>query len=225
HIPRPGRHPLVTAGAPVTAPSPEDEKSSLRRLALARRASIDRDLRDAAPLAAARHFCDGVRLAADDVVAGYWPIRDEIDCRPLLEHLLAAGRAVALPGFTAAGGLSFRRWSDGEALHPAGFGTLAPPETAPVVQPTVMFVPLLGFDSEGTRLGYGKGHYDRAIASMPERPLLVGYGFAAQELDGIPREAHDVPLDIMITETGLRRFSGGGRGEERGATRATAVSG
>lgn len=209
----------------MTAPSPEDAKSNLRQLALVRRASIGRELRDAAARAAARHFLDGIGLADDDVVAGYWPIRDEIDCRPLLEQLLTAGRAVALPGFTTAGGLSFRRWSDGEALHPAGFGTLAPPVTAPVVQPTVMLIPLLGFDSEGTRLGYGKGHYDRAIAGMPKRPLLVGYGFAAQELDGIPREAHDVPLDIMITETGLRRFSGGGRGEERGATRATAVSG
>ena len=94
----------------------------------------------------------------------------------------------------------------GQPLYPSGFGTLAPSEVAPIVEPDIVVMPLLGFDRHGTRLGYGKGYYDRTLAQMGTKPLLVGYAFAAQELDFIPREAHDVPLDMLVTENGARRF-------------------
>jgi len=67
-------------------------------------------------------------------------------------------------------------------------------------------MPLLGFDKRGTRLGYGGGYYDRTLERLGKRPRLVGIAFAAQEIEDIPREAHDVPLDVIVTEQGARTF-------------------
>jgi 5-formyltetrahydrofolate cyclo-ligase len=97
-------------------------------------------------------------------------------------------------------------WEAGAPLYDAGFGTLAPAESAPVAVPELIIIPLLGFDKTGTRLGYGRGYYDRTLAAMDKKPTLVGYAFAAQELDEIPRAAHDVPLDYLVTEAGVRLF-------------------
>ena len=102
--------------------------------------------------------------------------------------------------------LELRLWEQGAPLYEAGFGTLAPADSAPRVEPDVILMPLLGFDRHGTRLGYGGGYYDRTLAPLSKRPRLVGFAFAAQELDLIPREAHDVPLDAIVTEAGVRHF-------------------
>jgi len=67
-------------------------------------------------------------------------------------------------------------------------------------------MPLLGFDKRGTRLGYGGGYYDRTLGTLSKRPRLVGIAFAIQELPEIPREAHDVPLDMIVTEDGVHSF-------------------
>ena len=67
-------------------------------------------------------------------------------------------------------------------------------------------MPLLGFDRYGTRLGYGGGYYDRTLAHLQKRPRLVGFAFARQEIDRIPRQPHDVPLDAIVTELGVRHF-------------------
>jgi len=72
--------------------------------------------------------------------------------------------------------------------------------------PDLVLMPLLGFDDQGTRLGYGGGYYDRTLSVLPKKPLLVGLAFAAQELPHIPREAHDIPLDMIVTENGMRAF-------------------
>jgi 5-formyltetrahydrofolate cyclo-ligase len=102
--------------------------------------------------------------------------------------------------------LELRLWEQGTPLYEAGFGTLAPSELAPQVEPDVILMPLLGFDARGTRLGYGGGYYDRTLEKLSKRPRLVGVAFAVQELDHIPREAHDVPLDVIVTEQGARTF-------------------
>ncbi|WP_204569801.1 5-formyltetrahydrofolate cyclo-ligase [Arsenicitalea aurantiaca] len=186
----------------------EAEKALLRDRARAQRARISTGDRAAAARAAASHFGEGVEVPPDAVVALYWPIRDEIDCRPLLARLMDGGQAVCLPvveGDDAP--LLLRLWEAGTPLYPSGFGTLAPVETAPVAVPDIMVIPLLGFDRMGTRLGYGRGYYDRTIANLPRRPLLVGYAFAAQEVPAIPRAPHDVPLDLIVTEHGVRRFA------------------
>jgi 5-formyltetrahydrofolate cyclo-ligase len=157
----------------------------------------------------ARHFFEGVTLGPRDVVAGYWPIRDELDCKPILTRLMDSGQPVCLPVVMGEElPLALRLWRDGEALYPAGLGTLAPEDGAPLVEPDVVLMPLLGFDRSGTRLGYGGGYYDRTLAGLGRRPVLVGLAFAEQALDvDIPREPHDVPLDLVVTEEGVTRFS------------------
>ena len=100
-----------------------------------------------------------------------------------------------------------RLWEQGTPLYPSGFGTLAPSEIAPRVEPDVVVMPLLGFDKRGTRLGYGGGYYDRTLARMKKKPKLIGYAFAAQELPEIPRQPHDLPLDAVATERGIRWFA------------------
>ena len=102
--------------------------------------------------------------------------------------------------------LFFRVWDPDASLFEAGFGTLAPGDDAPLAIPDIMVLPLVGFDGAGTRIGYGRGYYDRTISSLAAKPLLVGYAFSVQELDAIPSEAHDVPLDLVVTELGVRRF-------------------
>ena len=185
----------------------EEAKAALRVRARAARASLDHGERAEAAAAAARHFFDGIALAASDVVAAYWRIRDELDCQPILVRLMDSNQTVVLPVVLGPEEpLDLRVWEQGASLYESGFGTLAPSELAPKAEPDVVIMPLLAFDSRGTRLGYGGGYYDRTLASMKKRPRLVGLAFAAQELDRIPREAHDVPLDAVVTEAGVRHF-------------------
>ncbi len=185
----------------------EEAKAQMRLLAHKQRGALSSSMRARAGEKAAAHFLASIPLETDQIISAYWPIRDEIDCKPILRKLMDDGRQVCLPVIVRDDGpLEFRVWEQGAALYEAGFGTLGPADGAPVVEPDVIIVPLLGFDKSGTRLGYGKGHYDRSIAVMHKRPILVGYAFGAQELVDIPRAEHDVPLDWMVTEKGAQHF-------------------
>ena len=223
-IPRPGRH--LISGAfgklrgirllprrdhnrtgKVADPAVEEAKAALRLKARATRAAIAPAVRQAAAKAAATHFFSGLSLAPRQIVAGYWRIKDEMDCQPILIRLMDSGQPVCLPVVLGDDQpLDLRLWEDGAPLYEAGFGTLAPSDLAPRVVPDIVIMPLLGFDRRGTRLGYGGGYYDRTLETLPTKPRLVGLAFAAQEFDIIPREPHDVPLDAIVTETGFRTF-------------------
>jgi len=187
----------------------EEEKAALRKHSHAARAALSPAERAEAAQAVARAFFDEIAYAPEDVIAGYWSIRDELDCQPILVRLMDSGQKVVLP--VVLGGdapLDMRVWEPDQPLYEAGFGTLAPADHAPRARPDLMLVPLLGFDKAGTRLGYGGGYYDRTVAAMRRKPLLVGLAFAAQEVARIPREPHDIPLDAVITEQGVRFFGG-----------------
>ncbi len=185
----------------------EQLKIDLRRQARNRRADLSGADRDAAAQQAAVHFRQHVQPGENDVVALYWSIRDELDTRPLLLALMDAGLSVCLPVVHGDNDpLVFRIWQDGEPLYESGFGTLAPGDNAPEAVPDILVMPLLAFDASGTRLGYGGGYYDRTIARLGNRPQRIGYCFSAQELPEIPRAEHDAPLDMIVTETGIRRF-------------------
>lgn len=187
----------------------EETKAALRIRARTARAGLDQDDRTDAASAAARHFFDGISLDPAQVVAAYWRIRDEIDCQPILVRLMDSNQKVVLPVVLGPDQpLDLRVWEQGTSLFEAGFGTLAPSELAPRAEPDVIIMPLLGFDKHGTRLGYGGGYYDRTLARLSKKPMLVGLAFSAQEFDHIPREPHDVPLDAVVTEAGMRHFGG-----------------
>ncbi len=133
-------------------------------------------------------------------IAGYWPIRGEIDPRPLL---LALGRPIALPVTGPRGtALTFRLWRPGDALAPGPFG-LSEPTGLPAA-PDVLLVPLLAYDASGNRLGYGGGYYDRTIAATGA--LAIGAAYAGQEVAAVPAGPDDRPLAGVVTETGLRYF-------------------
>ena len=183
-------------------------KENLRDVARTQRAALGSAARAAHAKTAAQFFADEIAIPADVAVAAYWPIRDEIDSKPVLIYLMDILRQiVALPVVVGdEQPLVFRQWESDAPLFEAGFGALAPGETSPVVVPDLIIIPLLAFDKHGTRLGYGRGYYDRTIAQMAKKPITVGYAFSAQELDEIPRGAYDQPLDYLVTENGVRRF-------------------
>ena len=185
----------------------EHAKAAMRAKAHAMRDAMWPDRRAEASRAAAANFFEGVALTSGQMVAAYWPIRDELDVKPVLTRLMDDGQPVCLPVVVGDGlPLELRLWQPGAALYPSGFGTLAPDELAPIVEPDMILMPLLGFDKQGTRLGYGGGYYDRTLTRLTKKPKLVGFAFALQEFDHIPRDSHDVPLDAVVTENGVTRF-------------------
>ena len=144
------------------------------------------------------------------IVAGYWPMGDELDLRPLLQALHTRGFALALPVMVgAARPLIFRRWQPGYPLCTAEFGTQEPTADQAVSRPDILLVPLLAFDAQGGRLGYGGGFYDRTLAQLRTeggRVCALGVALSAQEVPAVVCGPHDQPLDGIITEQGVRFF-------------------
>jgi 5-formyltetrahydrofolate cyclo-ligase len=178
------------------------QKGVLRRTALERRAEAFRTLGEAAPMAV-RNGILGMVLPTASIIAGYWPMRDELDPRPTLLGLGQRGHGLALPVVAARNApLVFRRWHMGAPLAPDVLGLDAPSATAEAVIPDVLLVPLVAFDRRGHRLGYGAGFYDRTLFALREQKdvVAIGLGFAAQELAEIPVDGNDQPLDGIVTE-------------------------
>ncbi|MCW3782162.1 5-formyltetrahydrofolate cyclo-ligase [Defluviimonas salinarum] len=154
---------------------------------------------------AARAAEDCARLKAvltehsGKALAGYMPMRTEIDCLPAMA---AHAGAVGVPVILGAGTpLKFRSWSPEATMVAGEFGALIP-ESGDWVEPDVLIVPLLAFDRRGYRLGYGGGFYDRTLEGLRARKSVtaIGFAFAAQEVDEVPIEPTDQPLDLIVTE-------------------------
>lgn len=176
-------------------------KDALRRHALSRRDSLPLERRIEASLALLRHAAR-LEVATGDVVSGYWPIRSEIDPRPLMQALRQAGARLCLPVVDGEG-LIFRALEKTTPLQPSGFGTHSPGPEAEMLAPDLILVPLAGFDRRLHRIGYGRGYYDQTITKLRQSgrtPRLVGLAFALQEVDAVPEEPHDVSLDRVLTE-------------------------
>lgn len=182
------------------------EKDLLRKEALQRRKSLIEVDRIEKSLALVDHI-DALPVPDAATVSGFWPIRDEIDPRPLLDRLRQMGHRLCLP-VIAEPHLIFRQLDRETELVPAGFGTLEPSKDAAVLEPDVLLMPLAAFDASGNRIGYGKGYYDKAITALEAiRPrTCIGLAFGVQEVDRVPAEAHDKPLDGILTEQGYRAF-------------------
>jgi 5-formyltetrahydrofolate cyclo-ligase len=143
------------------------------------------------------------------VVAGYSPIRSEIDPLPLMQKLANSGARLALPTVKARGqSLVFRAFSFADRLTLGPLGILEPSPAATEVVPDVMLVPLAAFDRLGHRIGYGAGHYDATFAHLRKTNAVIGVGvaFAAQEIETVPALAHDVALDYVLTEKQVLDF-------------------
>jgi 5-formyltetrahydrofolate cyclo-ligase len=177
-------------------------KAALRQQALARRDALPAaERQQAAESIAARPF--PVAVAPGAIVAGFMPMKSEINPLPLMRGLAQAGARLALPVVAGQGQpLIMRAWGFGEPLVAGVWGIRQPAPTAPMVAPAILIVPLLAFDRAGHRVGYGAGYYDMTIAALRAmHPVIaVGVGFAAQEIDAVPATPHDEPLDLVLTE-------------------------
>ena len=213
---------MPRAGAMVNE---SEAKQKLRDAARARRAGAHVAAASDAAAAFARHFTTvletGICARKGAAIAGYWPIGDEFDVRPLLEALAGAGYDVALPRVAGRDRpLAFHRWRSGDALIAGtlieggliegaliegGLGIGEPdPAVAAELVPDIVIAPLLAFDAVGHRLGYGAGYYDRTLRALRAagHVVAVGAAFAAQQVDHVPHGAHDEPLDWAVTEGG-----------------------
>ena len=189
--------------------SPTDRsKNDLRAATLARRDALSGRQRMAAAQAIALRGLS-IEIMPGAVVAGYSPIRSEIDPAPLMQELAARGMRLALPVIAARDApLGFRRWAANDKLLRGPLGILEPSPDAAEIVPDIVLVPLAAFDRLGHRIGYGAGHYDRTLARLRDskKIIAIGLAFAVQEIETIPALPHDVALDYVLTETQLLDF-------------------
>lgn len=138
------------------------------------------------------------------VLGVYWPFQAEFDPRPLFEWAIGRGSVVALPAvIDKKGPLEYRAWRPGEKLV-NGVWDIPIPEQRMVVTPKAVLAPLVGFDRQGYRLGYGGGYFDRTLAALTPRPLAIGVGFELSQIETIYPQSFDMPMDIIITEAQTR---------------------
>ncbi|MEQ6332304.1 5-formyltetrahydrofolate cyclo-ligase [Sphingobium sp. MK2] len=143
------------------------------------------------------------RLADARTVALYMGLDDEAPAQRLAAPLIAMGKRVALPRvLDRLGSMDFLAWTPDAPLIPGPFRTSHPEPGDGPVTPDAIIAPLVGFDRALNRLGQGGGYYDRAFARFPDA-LRIGLAWSAQELDNVPADPWDLPLDIILTEAEL----------------------
>ncbi|EYD71210.1 5-formyltetrahydrofolate cyclo-ligase [Limimaricola hongkongensis] len=175
-----------------------------RKKAAREAAFLRRELAHRSAGAQAAHLTRWIAEHPGRAVAGYMPMRSEIDPLPAMTAAAATAR-VGVPVIEAAGQpLRFREWRPGCALKRGHFGADIP-VSGDWITPGIVIVPLVAFDRHGHRLGYGGGFYDRTLERLRAAgPVTaVGFAFAAQEAEEIPIEPTDQPLDLVITESGI----------------------
>jgi 5-formyltetrahydrofolate cyclo-ligase len=180
-------------------------KRELRAQALERRnAAFERHGPEASRRIAA-HGLDFLAATPGAIVSGFAAIRDEINPAPLMTWLQAEGFRLALPVMQGKGKpLLMRAWTPGDAMNSAAWGIAEPLDDKPAVEPDIILVPLLAFDSRGYRLGYGGGFYDRTLHRLRKLKPVVAVGLAYDELrvDAVPAESYDERLDWVLTPSG-----------------------
>jgi 5-formyltetrahydrofolate cyclo-ligase len=183
----------------------KDRKRALREYALARRRAARRIAGPGADVRAANHYMAAVPTPAGAVVSGYCAINDEIDVMPLLIRLAGAGLVCCLPVVAGKRApLTFRVWRPGAALATGPYRISEPLESAQQVEPTHLLVPLVAYDRDGYRLGYGGGYYDRSLHALRQtRPVIaIGMAYTEQLVEDLPHHDHDERLDWIVTERG-----------------------
>ena len=188
---------------PSAVPAAGFSRAELRAALRRRRDTVDRrESREAALDAALERELRGLRGAA--CIGAYCASRGEYDA---LRVLLRVGQAldspwaVALPVVRRSErAMHFFAWAAGQALRPGAYGIDEPAAGAAAVEPDVLLVPCLGFATDGLRLGYGGGYYDRYLEHRP-RVLTIGLGFDACRLDGLQAQPHDRRLSVILTES------------------------
>ncbi len=185
-------------------------RSAERARLVAAREALSHETLEAHRLQIDRHVLDGFPGLARGALAFCWPIRGEYDARHLARTLRDRGALTALPVVVGKGKpLVFREWHPGVTLA-TGPLDIPYPADSPEVVPDHVVVPMNGWDESGYRLGYGAGFFDRTLASLQKRPLVIGVSYELARMPTIHPQAWDIPMDWVVTERGRYRREPGG---------------
>ena len=190
-----------------------ETKDAIREMMKTRRAAVSEDDSKTVEHRIAARFSRIVKLPPRCAVALYWPINNEVGTIALAHELHKMGHLVVMPTIETPGRpLVFRRWTPLVSMIDCKHGTKAPPPDQPVLSPGLIIAPLLAFDSEGHRLGYGGGYYDRTVAALRAEGKNIGFlglGYSFQGVPKLPAEAHDQAIDAIMSEKGVHSFKKG----------------
>lgn len=196
--------------APESAPVLTLERAALRREKIAAREDLTPEEHRHRSQAVETHLKDLLQSHRPWVLAFYWPIRAEFDCRSVVQQLIVSGVRACLPRVIAPDtALEFRAWQAGSEMLVDRYG-IGTPAAGELLTPDVVLLPVNAFDAAGYRLGYGRGYFDRTLASLStlgQKPLAVGIGFELARVPSISPAPHDFPLDVIVTEAGAQWFS------------------
>ena len=203
-------HEIGPDGAPVDARQATDvarwRKSERSRL-IALRCALPAEDRALHTAAIVRQLDAMIAPQSSEIVSVYWPIRAEPDLRPWMRAACMRGLRVALPVAVQLGQpMTFREWRPDSKMA-RGLWKIPYPADGPEISPTTVLAPLVGFDAACYRLGYGGGFFDRTLAAMARKPLVIGLGYPQLRIATIFPQSHDIPMDWIVagTECALRR--------------------
>lgn len=180
-------------------------RAALRREKLAARMALDENTRLALSTRIEAHLAALLLALAPSTLAFCAAVRGEFDARPLVSLLVRRGWQAAMPVIAAVPApMSFRTWTPSSAMGRDQYGIPFPLDGAAIV-PSIVLLPLVAFDAQGFRLGYGGGYFDRTLATLVPRPQAIGVGFELGRVADIRPRAHDIVLDAVVTEAGIVR--------------------
>jgi len=182
-------------------------RAALRREKLAARMALDETTRTGLSARIEAHLAALLIPLPPQALAFCAPVRGEFDTRPLASLLLERGWQLAMPIVVETDApMRFRRWTPSCAMSVDRYGIPIPLDGSDLV-PDIVLLPLLAFDAQGFRLGYGGGYFDRTLAALVPRPLAIGIGFELGRVADIRPQPHDIPLAVVVTEAGVLRFT------------------
>jgi 5-formyltetrahydrofolate cyclo-ligase len=191
--------PVAEAKGIMAWPDVARWRKAERERLIAARLAIPADARNAMSAEIAARLDAIIADVAGRTVSLYWPFRGEPDLRPWMASVVARGGTPALPVvIEKAHPLVFRAYRPGDRLEKGVWNIPVPAEGDPVV-PDIVIAPLVGVDPQNYRLGYGGGFFDRTLASLPKKPLVIGVGYAMQHIPTIHPQPHDIPMDRIVT--------------------------
>lgn len=186
----------------------KQKKDELRQRMKALRQDVLGDKQTAGEEAAAL-FLDAFHLQPKTVVSAYWSMDTELPTLPLMQALHEQECVCCLPITQPnRGPLSFAEWHPGSKMEP-GYHSIPIPAEGALVEPDILVIPLLAFTRDGHRLGFGKGHYDYTLEALRKKKdvFAVGYAYAQQEVDRLPQDQYDQPLDCIVTDQEVIRIN------------------
>ena len=175
----------------------------LRSRLIAAREALPTDIHAQLSRKLERHLGELLDALNPAMLAFCWPFRGEFDARALVSGRLPDGLRACLPVvMDNASPLEFREWTPKSEMTEDRYGIHIPARGA-AMRPDAILMPLNGFDEAGYRLGYGGGYFDRSLAAISPRPCAIGVGFELARIDSIRPQAHDLPMDFIVTEAGI----------------------